>query len=170
MRFKLNSPLIINSNTAIQKGFSLVELIIYMGVLSMLIGVMSVLFSSILNTQLDSASTSSIDQDARYIQARMAYDMQRASSIVSVTANTLQVLANSINYTYSLDGSGNLQITDNTGSYQLNSVDTTVSGLSFQTISNGSNDTVRVTYTITSDIQETSGQESRTVQTTLGLQ
>lgn len=160
----------IRIHKSLQKGFSLVELIIYMGVLSILIGVMSVLFSSILNAQLDSASTSSVDQDARYIQARMAYDMQRASSIVSVTSTTLQVLANSINYTYSLDGSGNLQITDNTGSYQLNSADTTVSGLSFQSISNGSNNTVRVTYTVTSDIQETSGQEARTVQTTLGLQ
>lgn len=158
-----------------QKGFTLVEMLIYMGILTMIITALSVLLGEILNVQLDAQSTSGVDQDSRYIQGRMTYDMQRASSITTPSlgtpSSTLQIVINSVNYTYSIDGSGNLVLTDGTGTNQLNSGDTTISGVSFERIGDGDdNDTVRVTYTVTSDIQETSGQEARTVQTTLGLQ
>lgn len=158
-----------------QKGFTLIELLLYMGILSLLIGALSVVFGAILDVQLDAQSTSGVDQDARYIQGRMTYDMQRASSIVSpgigASGGTLQIVIGGTNYTYSVDGNGNLVLNDTVNTNQLNSEDTTVSGVTFQRIGDGDvNDTVRVTYTVTSDIQETSGQESRTIQTTLGLQ
>lgn len=165
----------LNAHHSPQKGFTLVELLLYMGILSMLIAVLSVLFGSILDTQLDSQSTSSVDQDARYIQARMTYDMQRGSDIVlpalGTPSQTLQIAIDTTNYTYSLDVNGNLQLSDDVNSFQLNSADTSISSINFERIGDGdTDDTVRVTYTVLSDIQETSGQESRTVQTTLGLQ
>jgi type II secretory pathway pseudopilin PulG len=156
-----------------QKGFSLVELLIYMGVLAVLIGVMSTLLGNIFDVQLDSSSSSSVDQDSRFIQGRMMYDMQRASSITLPAAGApgpmLQIIVNSVNYTYSLNGT-NLQLNDGTTTSQLNSTDTSISGLSFQHLGSGtSNDTVRVNYTVTSKVQEHSGTESRAIQTTLGL-
>lgn len=158
------------------RGFTLVELLIYMGILSLLIGVLSVLFGSILDVQMDSQSTSSVDQDARYIQARMIYDMQRGTNIVApaaigTPAPSMQIAVGLTNYTYSVDANNNLILTDGAGPKQLNSADTSITNVSFVRIGDGdADDTVRVTYTVVSDIQEVSGQESRTVQTTLGLQ
>src|SRR3990172_6790072 len=50
-----------------RRGFTIIELILYMGMLSILLAVLSQIFVSILNVQLESQSSSSIEQDSRYI-------------------------------------------------------------------------------------------------------
>lgn len=165
-------------HTKKQKGFTLIELVLYAGILSVLLGVLSALFGVIIETQLDSQATSSVDQDGRYVIAKMVYDMRSSSSIVAPanagqSANTLQITRNSINYTYSLNGSNNLVLTNNsTGEVNvLNGSETSVTGLTFQRLGNGgSDDTVRVNFTITSRVAEKSGSETRSFQTTLGRQ
>jgi type II secretory pathway pseudopilin PulG len=155
------------------RGFTLVELLIYMGLLTVLVGVLSMVFASIIDVQLRSESNSSVDQDGRYILSRMLYDVKGASSITTPanagnTSSTLQMLVNNITYTYSLDGSGNLQLTNNNGINALNGYDTQVSGLNFQRLGAGdSNDTIRMTFTITSRTSPHNQAETKTYQTTL---
>ncbi|MBA3723844.1 MAG: prepilin-type N-terminal cleavage/methylation domain-containing protein [Candidatus Levybacteria bacterium] len=165
--------MIINKVTQ-EKGFTLIEMIIYIGIFSLLIGVLSAIFGAILDVQLESEGTSKVDQNGRYILAKLNHDIEDATAITTPsspgqTTSTLQITVNSIIYTYGLDGSGNLQLTTPTGTNNLNSQGITVSGLSFTRLGNGgANDTIRVNYTITSTIQSPSGPESRTFQTTLG--
>jgi type II secretory pathway pseudopilin PulG len=169
----------------VQKGFTLIELVIYMGMFSILIGVMSSLFGSIVEVQLESTSTSSVNQDGRYLLSKLLYDVKSVSANASGSAilvpanpgnttNTLQITLNSINYTYSLNANGNLQVVNGSthATDVLNSYDTSISGLTFTRVGNGgSNDTVNVAYTITSRTKESSGQQdTESFQTTLGPQ
>lgn len=162
-------------NLSSRKGFTLVELIMSMGIMTILMAVFTGIFSSIIDTTLDSTATSGVDQDGKFIIARLAYDMQRSSEIVtpaapgSVTNPTLTVKINSIDYTYSMDASGNLLLTDNSGSNNLNGHTTQVSDLTFQRLGIGdTTDTVQVKFRLTSKIKEPSGTETKAFQTTIG--
>jgi Tfp pilus assembly protein PilV len=170
MRFRKSAILTIRFA---QKGFSLIEMLIYMGLLTVLVGVLSMVFASIVDVQLQSESASSVDQDGRYILSRMLYDVKSSSNITTPaspgnSASTLQMVVNNITYTYSLDGSGNLQLSNNYGTNALNGYDTQVSNISFQRLGAGdSNDTVRMTFTISSRTSAHGQAETKTLQTTL---
>jgi len=160
-----------------QKGFTLIEMVLYMGILVLLIGVLSSIFSAIISVQLDSTATSSVDQDGRYLLAKFTRDVASSSATI-IPANpgnqttTLQLTINSINYTYSLDSNNDLQIVNNSTNETnvLNSYNTSVSGLTFTRIGSGdSNDTIQITYTITSRTKEKAGQqETKSFTTTVG--
>lgn len=162
---------------SIQRGTTLIELSIYMGILAILLTVFASLFTSVIDVQLESATTSRVNQDGRYLLAKLAYDLDNSQSIVAPaapsasTSSTLTIQTNTVNSTYSLNGSGNLQVVTGSNTDVLNSADTTISDVMFQRIGNGTtNDTVQIRFTVTSKTQRTSGvAESQQFQTTLGL-
>ena len=160
-------------------GYTLIELVVYIGILTLLLSVLSSIFSSIVNVQLESTSTSSVNQDGRYLLSKLLYDVKSATTIVTPAApgdvtSSMQLTINSINYTYSLDANNNLQVVDgSTGlPYVLNSYDTSVSGLTFTRVGNGgSSDDVRVSYTLTSrTLEQGDKRETQSFTTTLGSQ
>lgn len=172
----------LKSQIAQQKGFTLTELILYMGLLIILITILSQVFASILDVQIESKSTSSVELDGKYITAKLIHDMQTMqinppvnNNIVTPSApgqisDTLNFTVNSINYIYNLNN-GNFQFTNNTDTNNLNSVDTTVSALQFTRIGAGtSTDTIRVNFTLTSKIKRNVGPETRNYQTTISSQ
>lgn len=158
-----------------QDGFTLIEFLIYMGILSILIFVLANIFTATLDVKLESEAVAGVDLDGKYILNRLSYDMHQASSIASPsaagqTSGSLQIVVNSVNYIYTLDGSGNLQLNTNLGVDQMNSINSKISNLTFQRIGNGSNaDTILVNFTITSQTQRVSGFESRVITTALSL-
>ena len=160
----------------ISAGFTLMELIISMGILMVLISILMTVFGQILDVQLESKATSTVDQNGRYIMSRLIHDMQRASSITTPPTagqqtNTLLVVINSIDYTYSLDSNGNLVLTNSNGSENINNYDANISALTFKRLGNNdSNDNVQVTFTVSSRTQKASGTEQKTFQTTVGRQ
>lgn len=160
-----------------QAGFTLVELIMSMGILSILVGVMTTMFGQIIDTSLESRATSGLDQDGRYIVAKLTHDMQQATDIVtpaapgSTTSPSLTIKINSIDYTYSLDASGNLQLVNDLGTNVLNGYTTQVNDLTFQRLGIGNTtDTVQVKFRLTSKIKQSKGSETKSFQTTIGLQ
>lgn len=146
-----------------------------MGILMVLIGVLTTLFGQILDVQLESQAVSSVDQNGRFIMARLTHDVQSASDIVTPEdpgdeTDTLQITVNSVEYIYTLDAGGNLLLTQDSVSDQLNSEAVRISDLSFTRIGNGdSNDTVRIGFTVTSRAQQQAGMQQKSFQTTLGL-
>src|ERR1035437_6940241 len=102
-----------------------------MSILSMLILVLSNVFSSIIDSQVESKAYSAVDMDGRYILAKLAYDFQSADSLhdslvipaPGASGNTLKININSVDYIYNSTGSANFQLAQNVGSIpdQLNS-------------------------------------------------
>ena len=110
----------------VRKGFTQIELLLSMGIMMILIGILMTVFGQILDAQLESKAISSVDQNGRFLMARLTHDMQSAQSIVTPatpgqTSDTLQITINSINYTYRASPSGDFVITNNNGTDVLNS-------------------------------------------------
>lgn len=167
---------IINSFRKKSKGFTLIELLMYMGIFSILIVVLFQMLASIFDLQLESESAGGVSQDGRFIVNRLAYDVPRAATIsaplLGITGQTLTILDGVKTFTYSLS-SGNLILTENPGSIsnQLNSIDTTVSNLNFYHLADNEekNDTITITFTLTSKIKRKGQPNFLDYKTTVGL-
>jgi len=113
-------------------GFTIIELVIYAGLLMMFLYILTGIFTEVLDMQLESETESAVIQDSRYILSRFSYDIERASAIVTPVAlgdqtSTLVLTIGGVNDTYSLIN-GNLVFADASGSGSVNSFGTTVSG------------------------------------------
>jgi len=160
------------SNVAIQKGFTLVEMLIYMGLFSIFMVALTEVFTASLSAKIESQATASVDQDGRFIFLRLSHDISQADQIVGSygsPADSLTIQLDGQNYVYSLDA-GNLILTNDAGSTQLNSSRTTVSNLTFEKVGNAiEKDTVQIRMTLTSTATQNKGPETREFQTTIGM-
>lgn len=159
-------------NSQCRSGFTLVEMLIYMGLFVILLGVFIQLFSSLISTQLNSQGSSGVSEDTKYILSRLAYDIGRSQNIISplqgVSSSSVELVINGSIYTYA-SSSGNLILSNNSGNSQLNGSDTTVSNLSFTPVGSSSGKyTIKINLTLTSLEKNHNNQESEVIQTTLG--
>lgn len=154
-------------------GFTIVELLIYMALLSGFLIITTELFASIMDVKLESESVSSVEQDGRYILTRLAYDIPQSSSITTPntlgsTTTSLVMVISGITYTYSINGD-NLQLVNNLGTNNLNSTESKISDVSFRKIGNaGGKETIKLNFTVTSATTGNTGPEVRTFNTTIG--
>ena len=163
--------------TNVQSGFSLVELLLYMAILSVFLIILTGIFTSALDVQLESESSSSEEQDGNYILAKLNYDVHRAKNIsipssVGGSGSTLKILVDGIDYIYSIDANSNLILVNDLGTNSLNSYDSSVSSFLVWRLGNigGIEDALKISYTIASRTKRTSGSETpRSFQTTLSL-
>lgn len=159
------------------KGVTLIEMILYFGLLSIFLVVLTEIFASILEVRTESEATSAVEQDGRFLIARFAFDLKQASSIsippnLGDSSNSLSVIIGGDNYTYTLSG-GNFQLSNSFGINNLNSSETQIfapsSGSIFTRIGNPvGKDTIRIQFTLRSLTQRKQGPEERTFQTTIG--
>jgi len=160
-----------------QKGFTIVELILYMSILSVLLSVLSAIFAMAVDVQLESQSTSAVEQDKNFILARLSYDMLRAGNIIIPATQgaqepNFQIVIDGVNYTYSKDANENLVVNVSGTEERLNSYDSSISDLSIKRLGNPGKieDTLKISFTITSKTQRVGvGPESRDFETTLSL-
>jgi type II secretory pathway pseudopilin PulG len=157
------------------RGFTITELLIYMGIFTILLVVLTEIFVTTLNVQLESEATSSVDQDSRFILSRLMYDIQRASridvpaSLGSLPGDTLSLIIGGDTYTYALNNT-DLELDRNGTANKLNSFDTTISNVVFQRLGNpGGVNSIKVGFTVSSKVQRASGPEIKNVQTMIGL-
>lgn len=156
-------------------GFTLLELLIYSGMLMILLGVFATLFGMIIDAKLESDSSSGVQQDGQYLLVKLSQDISRASSIsipssLGSTSATLQLTKDSVEYTYSVDGDGNLKVESASASDILNSFQTSISNTEFRKIGNaGGKPTVQYSFTVTSRTKKNSGYETDTFSSTASL-
>lgn len=158
-------------------GYTLIELLLYIGVFSLLVVTIFQLFSSILDVQISSQSKSSIYQDSQFIIERFRYDIQRASLIISPpvgeSSSSAVFTADGNSYSYS-SINGDLILSDLSSTYsgKLNSLATTVSNLTFMRSSDTqgkNNDALTVSFTLTSNFSQRSTNKSENFKTTAVL-
>lgn len=129
-----------HTSVSSNSGFTLIELSVYMGLLSIFLFLLSGLFVSTLQVQDKSIDTARIEQDSHFIYARMQYDVGKSDELLLPASNgdisgVLSMSQGSNTITYSLNN-GDLLINDGVGSSVLNSPDTKFSNLNFQRIGN----------------------------------
>jgi hypothetical protein len=155
-----------------QKGFTLVEMILYTSMLTVFLIVLTGIFIASLDVKSESETASDINQDGRFILSRIIYDIHRAESIsvpqnIGNTSSTLTAVINGINYIYS-QNNNNLELTNNLGTDQLNGFDTQISGFTVKRIGNiGGRNSFVINYSVTSKTLRNGQTESKTFQTTI---
>lgn len=155
-----------------QSGFTLVEAMVVMALLAIFMTVLTSLFVRAIDIQTKSQAYAATVSDGRFIMARLDYDIARATSIATpaslgATSTSLVMTISGTTYTYAVN-SGNLQLTDGTGTDQFNGSGTSVSGLSFQRLGNsGGKESIRYSFTLTSTARHVSGNDIRTYTNTV---
>lgn len=66
-----------------QAGFTLVELLLVMGIFAILLAVITDMFVSVLNVQTEAKANTSVTQDGRYILSKLSYDISRATTVTT---------------------------------------------------------------------------------------
>ncbi len=157
-----------------RKGITIIELVMYMSILSVLLLFFTDMFATLVNRQLETESLSVVQQDANYLMARLSYDFLDATSITvpatpGATSSSLQLGGTTVPTTISLNA-GLAVLSKGGNTFILNSPLTTISNLVFQRLGTGAvSDVVRVQFDISSTIQEQSGTDVTHFSTTLGI-
>lgn len=141
----------------IQKGQTIIELLIYLALLAIFLTVLLDVFTTTLDFKLSSESSSSLTQDTRYIFARISYDVYNADSFTVPTSQQLNIVKGGVITTYSVSSGNLLRNSD-----KLNSLDSSVQNLAFTKIGN----TVSLNLTMLSQFTLPSGQKTQSISTT----
>lgn len=154
-------------------GFTIIELLVYMGLLAIFLTIISQIFVASVDSQLESESEGGVQQDGKFILARLQYDLENASAIIEPSfsgslSGRLQFITGGVTQNYQLASSDAI-LTDGVNTHQLNGVNTTVSGLLFtrRGAVNGK-PFITASFTLTSVVVRNKGPEVQTFETTIG--
>jgi hypothetical protein len=159
----------------IKRGFTIMEMLLYMGIISVFLLVLSGVLIAVLDTQLQSNSASSVDQGGQYLLVRLQYDVRRAQSIITPaaigsTADSLSLNIGGVTYAFSVN-SGVLSTTFGGKSYALSPYDVSISNFTITRIGNtGGKNSLRIGFSVTSNtVSTTQKSQVRNYQTTIDL-
>lgn len=157
-----------------QNGFTVVEMLLYMGILSIFLLVLTQLFTMTLDLQLEAQASSALTSDSRYILLKILSDANQASDIdlpssYGATGSTMRFIKETSQITYSLN-QGNLLRTDAGGSDPLNSFATLVTTFTAQKLGRtGGKPTVKINLTLENINSKSGTPETKSLETTLGV-
>lgn len=164
-----------NAMPAGRQGFTIVELIIYMGLVSVFLTMMGQVFFSILDLQLESKASSDVQQDGQYILARMGYDVRRATAVVTPgtagqAGSILTLTIGGAAYTYSVNG-GDIQLTTGGVTQNLTSFGAKIDNFWVTRLQNpGGKPSLNISFTLTSrDVNLQQRSEVKSYQQSLTL-
>lgn len=150
------------------KGFTIVELLIYMGLFAIILIPLMQLFGSIIDVRLESEATSAVAEDGLYILTRLSNDIHQSSNVLTPplgsSGSTLHITGSNDN-TYELNAL-DLQL----NGQQLNSANISVSNLSFKTLGqSGGKMQVQISFRLTSKTLRSGGNfQIKDFSTTVG--
>jgi prepilin-type N-terminal cleavage/methylation domain-containing protein len=157
-----------------QRGVTLVEMLVVMGLLSSLLVVMATIFTSSADVLQQSKDYSATLSSGRFIMARLNYDIGQASAVdlpasPGTPSSTLELSVGSDTYIYSLSG-GNLQLNDGSATDNLNSDDVTISNPTFTELgTSGDEPTITYSFTVTSTGVNNGSTDTETFTSSAGL-
>lgn len=155
-------------------GTTVVELVLYMGLLSIFILILFDLFAQILSTQTRSAGVSLVQTNGNFLLTKLTRDINQADSIttpavIDATASSMILKIGTTDATYSVS-EGRLLLSDSSGTYYLNDLDTSVSGFMVKKIGNSTGrQGLQLFFTISSNIVDNSNLKTKSFQTFAAL-
>lgn len=117
------------------KGVTIVELIIYLGLSTIMLVVLSELFVSILDESVETQNYSAVQTDGRYILGRLKTQLNNADAVVvpanlgETTDELVLTLAGTTHRYHGVDDK--LYLSDGTGDYLVSHLDTSITGVFF---------------------------------------
>jgi len=154
----------------LQKGFTFIELLLYLGILTIMLSAIIPYAWNIIGGGQKSNTQEEVFSQARFIAERIKYEIRNASGINSVTATAISLSKTEaqLNPTVIDLNSGNIRITQGAGSpVVLNSPDTTISALTFTNYTSGDNKTKNIKFTFTLESNYNSVRQEFTETTTI---
>lgn len=139
----------------LRKGVTIAEMVIYLGILSVLLVVFINLFAVLVNRQLETESLSSTQYDSTYFLSRFTHDFGKASSIEIPTlpgssSASLRLIINGDVHDY-IASDGALLLLNNGQTSKMNSSETIISTPQFVRFGNGSvHDVIQMSFDIES--------------------
>lgn len=158
-----------------KKSFTMIESLIYIGILSVILMVFVELFVSLTKVRTENESTSNIQHDSSYLINKFSYDIHQAKQISLPLhppdeSSVLNITIDGASYSYSIDGDQNLIISDGVNNYQLNGYDTSISEIIFTRLGQDDiHDVIKINFTVSSRVKNPSGFESQSYETVIGL-
>jgi type II secretory pathway pseudopilin PulG len=135
-----------------RKGFTYIELILYVAIVIIVLAALVPFAWNVIEGGVKSTTEQEVFSNAQYISERLKYEIRNASGINSVTPTqiSLSVASSSANPTVISLSSGNLTITQGSGSAQLlNSQNTTISSLNFTNYTSADTKTKNIQFIFT---------------------
>ena len=134
-----------------QAGFTYIELILYIAIVSMMLVTLIPFAWNIIEGGAKSATEQEVFGNARYIGERIQYEIRNASSISTMSATSVTLIASgSANPTIIDLSSGNIRIKQGVAAAtNLNSVDTTIPSLVFTNYTSTDTKTKHIGYAFT---------------------
>ncbi len=157
-----------------QTGFSLVEMLIYLGLVTIFMVVVTNTFVTILEVQSESLGRSAVVENGQFVVARLGYDIARATNVTTPAApgdqaTTLVIITPSATVSYTLDG-GVLRWSDGSQTLDLHGPELSVDAFEVTRLGEiGGTPTLRVVVTLTTLDTSASGNRTETFTTTFGL-
>lgn len=134
------------------RGFSLIELILYIALLTIILSAIIPFAWQIIEGGTESGMQQEVWSNARYVSERIKYEIRNASGINSVTTSSISLTetTTSLNPTVISLSSGNVRLTQGAGSpVNLNSNITKISSLGFTNYTSADNKTKNIQFTFT---------------------
>lgn len=156
-----------------KKAFTLIELIVFMGIFSGLLLILTNLFITSLDIKSQSESSSALVQDGRFILNKVTNDLNNANSVnyptLGSSASSLNFILYGTPMSYQLNN-GNFESSDGTGTYVLNSSDTKITSLTFTRLGNvGGKNSILINFTLQSKTNLSSGNQVISFDTAIAL-
>ncbi len=155
-------------------GFTLIELTLYLGLLSIFLVFFSELLSAILNTKTRSEGVSLVQTNSNFLISKLTYDVNQADTIASpidfgVASDSFGLNKAGQGYTYRING-GRLAIDDGQGLVYLSDANVTINN--FNVTKTGNTDGIQalsIGFTISSNIVDKTGIKESSFLTTISL-
>ncbi len=157
----------------VKTGFTLVELLVYMGLLASFLVSITWVVTALTETQLDAAATADVDMSAAQLFSRFEHDIGAAELVIAPTTlgtagSELRLSIDAVEHHYFAQD-GVLWLMVDGEAEQLSPVRAMVSDFSVMRLGNvGGAPTVTLSFELRSSIPENAGFETRVMQYTIG--
>lgn len=156
-----------------RSGSTLVELLLYLGLFSIVLAIITNLFLTTLEVYQEAQAVSLIEQQGRFIVSRIQYDVVRADNILvpaglGEMGDSLTLTIGAEQVSYQLSGT-TLQWSSAGNTEALHSSDIRVDSITFERLGNVAGTPTVQMFIHLSELSQTGSVETRSYQTTFGL-